>query len=197
MFGRICHESWAKSENSSFEMIRGAGRVGRQTGAPRTLQIEEQRPAIGRRSGRARRRERHIRAVRAADGIRPEASRSRWRRVSQETRDAPEHVTSGEEAAKHLIVQRVHPLAADLEGVCAGDERDAVLQLCAPDELVHIRLEEERIAESKRRAEADAGVGGQSGPRGRPRPALARVREVRLVHHPCRQRREPVDVHRR
>ena len=65
---------------------------------------------------------------------------------------------AGEEAAEHLIVQRVHPLAAKLDRVLAAYDRQVVLELCAPDQLVDARLQEERIAEAERRAEADAGV---------------------------------------
>ena len=146
-------------------------------------------------SRRARGRGGHERRVGTADGVRTEPAGRGRRCVAQEAGDAVEEVAAREEPAEHLVVQRVHPLAADLERVRAADDRHVVLDLRAPDQLVDVGLQEERIAEPERRAEPHAGVGVEPGTGRRARPGLARIREVRLVDHPCRQRREPVDVH--
>ncbi len=66
-----------------------------------------------------------------------------------EIRNAVEDVTPGEEATKHLIVQRVQPLAAEFERVIAGNDREIVLYVRAPQQLIDGRLQEERISEAE------------------------------------------------
>ncbi len=153
MFGRICQESCAKSESSLLVILRCSGGVGRGTRPARTLQIKQQRAAIGRRPCRARGRVGHERTVRAAHRVGTEPACRCRRRVTQEAADAAEDVAAGEESTEHLIVQRVHPLAADLERMIAAHDRDVVFELRAPDQLVDAGLQEERIAEPEGRAE--------------------------------------------
>ena len=135
--------------------------------------------------------------VRAAGGRGTESARRRRRGVAEEPLDAVEQVPAREEAAEHLIVQRVHPLAAHLPRVAAADDREVVLDLRAPDQLVDVRLQEERIAEAEAGREPDAGVGLQVRLVRRARPRLARVREVKLVQLVVGERREEVRVQRR
>ena len=88
----------------------------------------------------------------------------------------------------------MHPLAPSLDGVRASHDRDVVLDLGAPDQLVDSRLKKERAAEPECRPEAHAGVGSQVRCHGGPRPVLARVGEVRLVQYAVRERGDPVQV---
>ena len=76
----------------------------------------------------------------------------------------------------------------------AGHQRQVVLELRPPDQLVDVGLQEERIAESERRREPDARIGSQVRAGGGPRPGLARIRQVRLVQAGRRNRGEPIDV---
>src|SRR5919107_1004509 len=73
------------------------------------------------------------------------------RGVAQEARHAVEDVAPLEEAAEDLRVAAVQPLAAELRRVVAGDDRDVVLELRAPEGLVHVGAEEEGVAEAERR----------------------------------------------
>ena len=173
---------------------RRARGIGGQPGAPGALEIEQERTARRGRPGRARRRQRHVGAVRAADRAGTEAARRGRRRVAEEAGDAVEEVAAGEEAAEHLIVQRVHPLAAELHRVRAFHDRHVVLDLAAPDQLVHARLQEERVAEAEGRPKAHAGVGEQVRRVGGARAGLARVGEVGFVEGVARQGGEEVGV---
>ena len=104
-------------------------------------------------------------------------------------------IAAGEEATEHLIVQRVNPLAAKLEGVVAGDDREVVLDVRAPEQFIDVRLQEERIAETETSVAKPIAVsaGTFDGDR-RARPQLTRVGEVSFVQLGRRDRREEIDV---
>ena len=131
--------------------VGGASLVARDAVGAAALQVEEQRAAGRGRPCRTARGSGHVAAVRAADGVRSEPARRRGRCVAQEPVDAVEQVPALEEAAKDLIVVRVQPLAAGLDRVLAGDDREVVLELKALDQLVDVGRQEERVAESERR----------------------------------------------
>ncbi len=160
----------------------------------RALQVEQERAAGRRRPGGAGGWGGHVGAVRAADGARAEAARGRGRGVAQEAGHAVEDVAPLEEAAEDLRVAAVHPLAAELGGVVARDDGEVVLELRAPERLVHVGREEEGVAEAEGRDEAHRRVGRDVRRRGRARPLLAPVGEVELVDLRRRERREEVDV---
>ena len=88
----------------------------------------------------------------------------------------------------------MHPLAANLVGVRASDERKIVFHLRAPNQLIDAWLQEEWIAETKRRPEAHSGIGMQVRRGRRPRTCFSGISDVRLIQRARRQRREPVQV---
>ena len=107
----------------------------------------------------------------AAHGVRAESAGRRRRGVAQEAGDAVEEVASLEEAAEHLRVVGVQPLAAGFDRVPAGHDREVVLQLEALHQLVDVRRQEERIAKAERwsrtRSPVSAGIGDGVAERGR------------------------------
>src|SRR6185369_13583330 len=171
--------------------VREAGSVCRRPGQSCALQVKEERTAGCCPAGTSGRRG-HERSVRAADSVWSETSRSRRRSVTQETADAVEDVAPVKESTKHLIVQRVQPFAADFDRVIAGDDREIVLYLRAPESLVDVRRQEERKAKPERRVEAHRGVSRNVRRNRRTWAQLARVREVRFIQLRRRKRAEQV-----
>ena len=177
-----------------MEIVRRAGRVGRRARAAGALQIEQQRSAGRSSSAWTHLRSGDVRAVRATEGHRTEAAGRGGRRIAQEPGDTVEDVAAREEPAEHLIVQRVHPLAADFDRVAATNPRQVVLDLKAPRQLIDARLQEVGVAESKGGSEAHPGVRREIRRHRAPGTRLARVRHVKLIQPAGRQGREPVCV---
>src|ERR1700687_1266622 len=129
------------------------------------LQIEKQRATGEQRTRRASRiflrigvrlEESKIRpcAIRAFCRRWPEARSERFRRcIAQEACHAVKDVTPGEEAAEDLRIYAVQPFAAELPIVFAGDNREAIAQIGAPENFVYRRFQKKRLAESERRPE--------------------------------------------
>ena len=88
----------------------------------------------------------------------------------------------------------MHPFAAHLPRVAAAHDRDVVFDLRAPDHLVDVRLQKERIPEAEAGREPHARVGGKIRRVCRARPRLARVREVEFVELVVRKRRKEVRI---
>src|SRR5213596_715793 len=137
--------------------------MGRRTAQGGALQIEQQRAAQGR-------------CARGAAG--PEGSEGS---VTQKTRYRVENVSSRKESAKDLRVDTVHPLPAEFDGVAAGYEREVVSSLDPPEKLVDGVLQEERVAETKRRDKSHRGIRGHVRRRRGTRPIFFRVCEVPFV----------------
>src|SRR6185295_19680873 len=114
-------------------------------------------------------------------------------RISKEAGHAVKDVAAGEEPSKHLVVQRVYPLAAHPPGMPSCDDREVVLEMGAPDQLIDVGIEEERIAKPECGHKSHRGVRGQVGRRRGAWTRFARVTEVSLVQLRWRERR--VEVH--
>ncbi len=133
------------------------------------------------------------RPVRAAHRVGTKPSRRRRRGVAQESTDGREQITAVEESTEDLIVDRVEPLAAHFDGVASGDHRQVVLDLRPPEQLVDRRVQEVRIAETKRGV-AHSRVGRNVGGDGVTRPQFPCVCDMELVELARRERREEIQV---
>ena len=84
--------------------------------------------------------------------------RRRGRGVAQESAHGREQVAAVEEATEDLIVDRVQPLAADFERVASRHDRQVVLDLRPPEQLVDARVQE--VGLPKRNAGSPMPVSG-------------------------------------
>ena len=114
----------------------------------RALQVEQQWSTAGR-AARTGVRRSHESSVGATHCVWSKATRRGRRRITQKPGDAVEEITSLKESTKHLIIKRVQPFATKLHGVIAGDDREIVLQVCAPEEFIDCGSEEEWVSEAE------------------------------------------------
>src|SRR5262249_32255815 len=111
------------------------------------LQIEQQRRCRARQVVASR--SAYPRSVGAAAGARAEAFLPVIGCIMQESHRIAEQVTALEESAEYLCVSAVDPLAADLIVVASLDDREIVLKLRAPEDLVHSRGKEEWVSKAE------------------------------------------------
>jgi len=93
-----------------------------------------------------------------------------------------------------LGVLGMQPLATNFHCVFSVDHREVVANLGAPEKFVDVRIQEERLAETERGAEAHGGVWNRAGIDGVARAIFAGVSKVRFVHLVIGERAEPTGV---
>ena len=134
----------------------GSGLNVDQSGRHATLEVKDQRTAHAAAGGTcfslvlrnpARKCSRDIINT-LADG-RTKASRSIGRCIAQKANHAVEDVTSGEESTEYLGVVGVQPVTTKLEIMLSMDDGEIVAKLRAPNRLIDVWVEKERIPEAE------------------------------------------------